>query len=179
MPKQHRYHQQALGVPGAKPRDYSPPQLELAGPKQGWLALDGGALGPLFNDHTTTTAKPMPTTATHRTAILSDYLQRLAHDACQKAISAEWSSSHHGSAERQHLQDCAHGRAHLHCFERPSTYGNRPTVAAVSPASAVVAWALENWGNWILQGRPATWSTEASDALKTAAAIKRGQFFIL
>jgi hypothetical protein len=53
--KRHRYHQGALAVPSAKPRDYSPPELELAGPQQGWLALDGGALGPLFNDHTTTT----------------------------------------------------------------------------------------------------------------------------
>jgi hypothetical protein len=53
--KQHRYRQGALAVPAAQPRDYSPPELELAGPQQGWLALDGGALGPLFNDHTTTT----------------------------------------------------------------------------------------------------------------------------
>lgn len=53
--KQHRYHQGALAVPGATPNDYSPAELELAGPQQGWLALDGGALGPLFNNHTTTT----------------------------------------------------------------------------------------------------------------------------
>lgn len=52
--KRHRYHQGALAVPAAQPREYSPQPLELAGPEQGWLALDGGALGPLFNDHTTT-----------------------------------------------------------------------------------------------------------------------------
>jgi hypothetical protein len=55
--KQHRYHQGALAVPSAKPHDYSPVELELAGPQQGWLALDGGALGPLFNDHTTNTGE--------------------------------------------------------------------------------------------------------------------------
>ena len=53
--KRNRYRQDALPVPGAQPREYSPQPLQLAGPAQGWLALDGGALGPLFNDHTTTT----------------------------------------------------------------------------------------------------------------------------
>jgi hypothetical protein len=48
---QHRYQQQALAVPGSQPRDYSPTGQPLAAPEQGWLALDGGALGPLFNDH--------------------------------------------------------------------------------------------------------------------------------
>lgn len=57
MTRPHRYRQEALGIPGAQPRDYSPQGLELAGPVQGWLALDGGALGPLFNDHTTTTTE--------------------------------------------------------------------------------------------------------------------------
>jgi hypothetical protein len=52
--KRHRYQQGALPVPAAQPREYSPQPLQLAGPVQGWLALDGGALGPLFNDHTTT-----------------------------------------------------------------------------------------------------------------------------
>ena len=46
----HRYKQEALGaVPGAEAREYSPKGLELAGPEQGWLELDGGVLGPLFN----------------------------------------------------------------------------------------------------------------------------------
>jgi hypothetical protein len=45
-----RYKQEALAaVPGAETREYSPVGLELAGPEQGWLDLDGGALGPLFN----------------------------------------------------------------------------------------------------------------------------------
>mgnify|MGYP000240924393 CR=1 FL=1 len=52
MTRQHRYQQQALGdVPGAEARDYSPRQQELAPPQQQTLALDGGVLGPLFNDH--------------------------------------------------------------------------------------------------------------------------------
>ena len=49
MTKPHRYQQDALPLPGAEPREYSPKELELAGPEQGWLELDGGALGPLFN----------------------------------------------------------------------------------------------------------------------------------
>ena len=45
-----RYKQEALAaVPGAEPREYSPKGLELAPPEQGQLALDGGVLGPLFN----------------------------------------------------------------------------------------------------------------------------------
>ena len=47
--KRNRYRQEALGVPGASPREYSPRGLELAGPSQGWLNLDGSALGPLFD----------------------------------------------------------------------------------------------------------------------------------
>jgi hypothetical protein len=58
--KQHRYHQGVLAVPAAKPRDYSPAEIELAGPQQGWLALDGGALGPLFNNHPTTDTGEAP-----------------------------------------------------------------------------------------------------------------------
>ena len=54
MTHPHRYRQEALSIEGAKPNDYSPQEIELAGPAQGWLALDGGALGPLFNNHTTT-----------------------------------------------------------------------------------------------------------------------------
>ena len=49
MTKPHRYHQDGLPLPGAEARDYSPKGLELAGPEQGWLALDGAVLGPLFN----------------------------------------------------------------------------------------------------------------------------------
>ena len=46
----HRYKQEALGaVPGAEPREYSPTKPQPAPPEQGWLALDGGALGPLFD----------------------------------------------------------------------------------------------------------------------------------
>jgi hypothetical protein len=120
---------------------------------------------------------------THKTAILSDYLQRLAHDACLKASESQWSHPRHGIKERQYLEACANGRSHLHCFERPATwprtYAPRPTVNFVDGPSTVVAWALESWGNWILQGRAATWSTEASDALRAAEAIKRGEFFIL
>ena len=45
-----RYKQEALAaVPGAETREYSPVGLELAGPGQGQLALDGSALGPLFD----------------------------------------------------------------------------------------------------------------------------------
>lgn len=51
----HRYRQEALKLPGAMPRDYSPQPLQLAGPVQGWLALDGSALGPLFDRTNTTT----------------------------------------------------------------------------------------------------------------------------
>jgi len=54
--RRHRYRQEALPMPGAQSRDYSPAEFKPAAPTQGWLALDGGALGPLFNDHTTTTA---------------------------------------------------------------------------------------------------------------------------
>ena len=49
----HRYRQEALSLEGSTPRDYNPQGLQLAGPRQGWLALDGGALGPLFNTATT------------------------------------------------------------------------------------------------------------------------------
>ena len=51
----HRYRQEALpGVAGSA-REYSPRGLELAGPRQGHLALDGSALGPLFDTNTNTT----------------------------------------------------------------------------------------------------------------------------
>jgi len=45
----HRYHQDALALPGAEARSYSPKPLELAPPAQGHLALDGSVLGPLFD----------------------------------------------------------------------------------------------------------------------------------
>lgn len=49
-----RYRQEALEeIPGAKPREYSPSQQQLAPPKQGQLALDGAVLGPLFDQPTT------------------------------------------------------------------------------------------------------------------------------
>jgi len=44
----HRYQQDALALPGAEARSYSPKSLELAPPEQGRLALDGSVLGPLF-----------------------------------------------------------------------------------------------------------------------------------
>lgn len=52
--KRHRYRQEALPLPGSQPKEYSPQGLELAGPTQGWLALDNGALGPLFDKQDTT-----------------------------------------------------------------------------------------------------------------------------
>jgi hypothetical protein len=56
MNRPHRYRQPGIaGMPGAQARDYSPKGLELAGPVQGCLALDGSALGPLFDTNTTTT----------------------------------------------------------------------------------------------------------------------------
>lgn len=55
--KRHRYRQEALPMAGATARDYSPKGIELAGPQQGWLALDGAALGPLFNTTNTTTTE--------------------------------------------------------------------------------------------------------------------------
>ena len=45
----HRYHQDALPLPGAEARSYSPKGLELAPPEQQVLHLDGGVLGPLFD----------------------------------------------------------------------------------------------------------------------------------
>jgi hypothetical protein len=59
--KRHRYRQEALPLPGSQPSDYSPTPQQLAGPEQGWLALDGGALGPLFNDHDSDTSSSTPT----------------------------------------------------------------------------------------------------------------------
>lgn len=45
----HRYHQAALNVPSSATKDYSPTELQLAKPAQGWLNLDGAVLGPLFD----------------------------------------------------------------------------------------------------------------------------------
>ena len=59
--KRHRYWQEALPLPGSQPREYSPAPQQLAGPVQGWLALDGGALGPLFNDHSGEATGDTPT----------------------------------------------------------------------------------------------------------------------
>jgi len=56
----HRYRQDALPVPGAQPKDYSPAELELAGPAQGWLPLDNGALGPLFDKQEPTHQEARP-----------------------------------------------------------------------------------------------------------------------
>jgi len=60
--KRHRYRQEALPLPEGQPLDYSPQPQQLADPQQGWLALDGGALEPLFNDHggDTTSSAPPP-----------------------------------------------------------------------------------------------------------------------
>jgi hypothetical protein len=59
--KRHRYRQEALPLQGSRPSDYSPTPQQLAVPVQGWLALDGGALGPLFNDHGSDTSSSSPT----------------------------------------------------------------------------------------------------------------------
>ena len=48
MTTSNRYRQESLGGL-AEPREYNPSPLELAPPQQGHLALDGGVLGPLFN----------------------------------------------------------------------------------------------------------------------------------
>lgn len=48
----HRYRCDGLpGLEGIEPQQWSPPPPPDP-TSQGWLALDGGALGPLFNDHT-------------------------------------------------------------------------------------------------------------------------------
>ena len=53
----HRYQQDALPLPGAEARSYSPAKgLQLAPPEQGHLALDGAVLGPLFDLAKETTA---------------------------------------------------------------------------------------------------------------------------
>lgn len=52
--KRHRYRLETLpGLPAAA-TEWSPAGLPEPKPTQGWLALDGAALGPLFNDHTDT-----------------------------------------------------------------------------------------------------------------------------
>lgn len=54
--KRHRYRCEALpGLPGLGAAEWSPEGLPQPKPEQGWLALDGAALGPLFNDHTDAT----------------------------------------------------------------------------------------------------------------------------
>ena len=45
----HRYQQDALPLPGAEARNYSPAKPQPAPPEQGHLALDGAVLGPLFD----------------------------------------------------------------------------------------------------------------------------------
>lgn len=48
-----RYRMEPLpGLPGELPAVSWSPAPAPDPCKQGWLALDGGALGPLFNDHT-------------------------------------------------------------------------------------------------------------------------------
>jgi hypothetical protein len=52
--KRHRYRLESIpGLPAAA-TEWSPTGLPQPKPAQGWLALDGAALGPLFNDHATT-----------------------------------------------------------------------------------------------------------------------------
>jgi hypothetical protein len=48
MTHRNRYRQEALGGL-SEPREYNPRPMEFAPPQQGHLALDGGVLGPLFN----------------------------------------------------------------------------------------------------------------------------------
>ena len=53
----HCYRQEPLPIPGAQPREWSPPVQRTDKPAQGWLPFsDGSQLGPLF-DTTTTEAK--------------------------------------------------------------------------------------------------------------------------
>jgi hypothetical protein len=53
-----RYRMESLPIEGVAPREWNPPQLQLADPaQQGILPFsDGGQLGPLFNTTTTTEA---------------------------------------------------------------------------------------------------------------------------
>lgn len=52
----HCYRQEPLPIPGAQPREWSPPVQRTEKPIQSWLPFsDGSQLGPLFN--TTTEAK--------------------------------------------------------------------------------------------------------------------------
>ena len=50
-------------------------------------------------------------------------------------------------------------------------------MATITPESAVLAWALRNYANWILQGRPKTWDTQANDALRMADLVDKGTYF--
>jgi len=46
----HRYRQEPLLIPGAEPREWSPPVQRTEKPAQGCLPFnDGSQLGPLFN----------------------------------------------------------------------------------------------------------------------------------
>jgi hypothetical protein len=114
------------------------------------------------------------TTQTHYQ--VAPYIQQIAHSACQKAHHSQWSHPRHGIQQRQYLKELATGHLHVHCFDAPKGQ-ERPRLEPVAGPSLVLAWALRNWGNWILQGRPGWHSTEASDALRIADLVEKGTYF--
>jgi hypothetical protein len=121
----------------------------------------------------------MTTTTTVETAHYSvaDYLQALASRATEKALASQWSHPRHGVKERNALRLLSQGFLKVHSFDRNQRTLERPKASFVTSVDSVLAWALESYGNWILQGRPATFNTEASDALRMAAKVKDGTFF--
>lgn len=50
MTRRHRYRQEAIPGTSGEAREYSPRVEGPPPPTQGHLALDGGFLGPLFNE---------------------------------------------------------------------------------------------------------------------------------
>ncbi|GDX76255.1 hypothetical protein LBMAG41_13310 [Cyanobium sp.] len=119
----------------------------------------------------------MATCLTHLHYSVTDYLKVIAYTACQKAY-LTWDNPRHTAKEREHLKGLATGFFAVHCFDGPKGK-QRPRMATITSESTVLAWALRNYGNWILQGRPATWSTEASDALRMADLVDQGVFFAI
>jgi len=117
----------------------------------------------------------MATCLTHPHYCVADYLRAIANTACQKAY-LTWDNPRHTATEREHLRGLATGFLAVHCFDGPKGK-RRPRMAVITSESTVLAWALCNYGNWILQGRPATWNTEASDALRMADLVEEGLYF--
>jgi hypothetical protein len=121
----------------------------------------------------------MTTTTTVETAHynVTDYLQALATRATGKALASQWSHPRHGIKERNALRLLSQEFLKIHCFDRDQRTMERPKATFVTSTDSVLAWALESYGNWILQGRPEAFNTEASDALRMAAKVKDGTFF--